>query len=161
LGALVLLFCAGAGNSLTAAPNQPALVTPSLIANTTAIAPGQKFLVGVEFKMSQGWHIYAPNPGQIGKPTTINLQLPPGFTADQPAWPAAVTQVQEGFTVNLYENTVFVVIPVTAPANLTPGQPVTLKAPVDWLACSNGCVPGKQDLTLTLPVVATPGQTAA
>lgn len=128
-------------------------VTATAVANTTAVAPGQKFLIGVELSMQPGWHIYGQDPGEVGKATQISLALPPGFVAGTPRWPQAVAEQQDGFAINAYHGKLFVVIPVTAPASFAETS-VSIKVNADWLGCNTNCTPGKANLDLTLPVVA-------
>jgi thiol:disulfide interchange protein len=45
-------------------------------------------------------------------------------------------------------------VEIQTPANLQPGQSVEIRAHAAWLVCKQICVPGKADLSLTLPVAA-------
>jgi thiol:disulfide interchange protein DsbD len=53
-----------------------------------------------------------------------------------------------------YDGDVLLPVVLTAPADLPPGRPVRLEAAVDWLMCSDVCIPGNADISLTLPVKA-------
>src|SRR5947208_201936 len=55
------------------------LVKASLLADQSAIRPGQTFRIGVRYQMAPGWHIYWRYPGDAGIPTKIDWKLPPGF----------------------------------------------------------------------------------
>ena len=63
------------------------LVKASLLADTSAIVPGQAFQVGVLLEMAPGWHTYWQYSGDAGLPTSIDWELPPGFTAGPIQWP--------------------------------------------------------------------------
>ena len=41
-------------------------VTPSLVADTAAIAPGKPFTAGLRLKMLPGWHVYTEYSGDSG-----------------------------------------------------------------------------------------------
>ena len=62
------------------------LVTPSLVADTAAIAPGKPFTVGVRISSPGLAHLLAI-PGDSGAPPKIEWQLPPGFKAGPIQWP--------------------------------------------------------------------------
>src|SRR3984957_20575737 len=59
--------------------NGKQLVTASLLSDVIAIQPGQKFRVGVLYRIEPGWHIYWRFSGDSGIPTKIEWQLPAGF----------------------------------------------------------------------------------
>jgi DsbC/DsbD-like thiol-disulfide interchange protein len=42
----------------------------------------------VAIRVTPGWHIGAPRPGAIGVPTTLDWQLPRGWTLISENWPA-------------------------------------------------------------------------
>ena len=51
-------------------------VTAELIAEKTALLPGQVNTVAVRMKMDDHWHTYWANPGDSGLPTEISWTLP-------------------------------------------------------------------------------------
>jgi thiol:disulfide interchange protein DsbD len=133
-------------------------VQASLVAEHQSIRPGEPFWVGLRLKMEPGWHTYWKNPGDSGLPTRIKWTLPDGFEAGPIDWPYPEPFSQGPVTSYGYEHEVLLPVAITPPASLLPGRPVTLAARVDWLECQEACLPGRADLSLTLPV--TPGPTA-
>jgi len=130
-------------------------VFAELVAGTDAIVPGQEFLVGVHFRIAEGWHIYHREPGDAGLPTTVDLQLPSGFVAGQVLYPKPVPFMQPGDIVGYgYKDEVMLLVPVMPPPDLKPGQSVTLQANTQWLACREICVLGGQEVRQSLPVAA-------
>lgn len=128
------------------------LVRASLVADTSAIAPGMPFRAGLLLKMEPGWHTYYKDPGDSGLPTKITWTLPPGFKAGEIQWPKPKPHLEAGdLKTNIYEEEVLLTIPITVPAQLPP-EPIRLEAAVSWLTCSDLCVPGKATLVLELPV---------
>ena len=125
---------------------------PVIVADTTAFTPGKAFTVGIHFKLSNGWHLYWQWPGSVGKPLTIEWDLPDGWKADDIQWPLPeLLADSEGGRFYGYEHEV--VFPVV----ITPGEKPTsgsakITAKLDWLACKTECVPGKADITLNLPI---------
>src|SRR5262245_23295676 len=59
-----------------------------LVSEQESIAPGQAFSVAIHFALEPGWHLYWTNPGDSGEPPRVEWELPAGFTAEPPQWPA-------------------------------------------------------------------------
>lgn len=124
-------------------------VTAELIPENTVIAAGQPFDVILHLHMDPGWHTYWINPGDAGLATTIDWQLPEGFTAGPIQWPtpeihALSTEVTYG-----YEGDVYLLTTITPPKTALPPH-LPIKAHAEWLVCQEACIPGKADLGLTV-----------
>lgn len=123
-----------------------------MIAESASIRPGVPFTVAVRFQMDPQWHIYWKNPGDTGLPTTVQWELPPGFSVGPLQWPTPQRILAQGITSYGYTEAVSLLAEVTPPPDLKPGAPVTLRARVGWLACRIECTPGSAELALSLPV---------
>ena len=137
-----------------AAPQAPAQVTPlvraQLLADTNAIVPGQPFQAGLLLEMADGWHTYWEYSGDAGLPTTIQWQLPQGFTAGPIEWPVPEAKLEPGdIQTYAYGGRVLLLTTITPPAGVTGN--IALKAKADWLVCKETCIPGGAELELTLP----------
>ncbi|MGD9685132.1 MAG: protein-disulfide reductase DsbD family protein [Candidatus Obscuribacterales bacterium] len=140
------------------AQSLPASQSPAqleLIADTTAIVPGQPFKLGVRFKLEPGWHIYYKNPGDTGYATEITPDLPAGFQIGETEWKQPQTFTDFGMKAYGYTDETILAVTVTAPADLKPGDSLTIKVDARWLACHENCIPGTETLTITLPVAET------
>jgi thiol:disulfide interchange protein/DsbC/DsbD-like thiol-disulfide interchange protein len=130
--------------------NGKELVKPSLIADVSSIQPGQKFRVGVLYRIEPGWHIYWKYPGDSGIPTKIVWQFPEGFRVQDLQWPLPVREKEPGdLEVFGYVSEVLLFADVEAPAKL-PAEPISIKAETEWLVCQSLCVPGRAELSLNL-----------
>jgi len=130
--------------------NGKELVTASLISDVTTIQPGQKFRVGVLYRIEPGWHIYWKYSGDSGIPTKIEWQLPQGFKVGDLQWPLPMREKEPGdLEVFDYTSEVLLFADIEAPATL-PAQPILLQAKTDWLVCQSLCVPGRAHLSLSL-----------
>jgi thiol:disulfide interchange protein DsbD len=126
-------------------------VTASLIADTTKIAAGRPFIVGVRLQLAPGWHTYWQFPGEAGGAPRVEWELPPGFSAGEIRWPIPQSRLDEGDLLTYtYEGDLILPVEITPPASLPAGE-VTLKAHIRWLACAETCIPGQGDAGLTLP----------
>jgi thiol:disulfide interchange protein len=128
-------------------------VAVSIIAESDKIAAGSKTYVGIKFTMSPGWHIYYREPGETGRATSIKLNLPPGFIAEEPIWLKPEINQEAGFTSSVYSHETIIAIPIQAPGNLALGSKLTLSADLTWLACNNSCIPGEASIAVELNVV--------
>jgi thiol:disulfide interchange protein len=130
--------------------NGKELVKATLIADVNSIQPGQRFRLGVLYRIEPGWHIYWKYSGDSGIPTKIEWQLPEGFKIQDLQWPLPLREKEPGdLEVFAYTSEVLLFANVVAPANLPLG-PITIQAKSDWLVCQSLCVPGHAQLSLTL-----------
>src|SRR5512142_447467 len=148
LAALLLV----AGTALVhAAPARTGHVTAELVADRTALVPGATLTVALRLAIDPGWHTYWRNPGESGLPTTLAWKLPVGYRAGDIVWPAP-RALPAGPLMNYgYEGEVFHVVPLSVPANATPGTSATLAAGADSLACHEACPPEGGDRAHEVP----------
>jgi thiol:disulfide interchange protein/DsbC/DsbD-like thiol-disulfide interchange protein len=150
IGWFVVLLAAWGGSVQAQQYNGKELVKASLISDVTSIQPGQKFRVGVLYRIEPGWHIYWRYSGDSGLPTKIEWQLPQGFKAGGLQWPVPLREKEPGdLEVFDYTSEVLLFADVEAPATLPPG-PISIQAKTDWLVCQSLCVPGRGQLSLSL-----------
>jgi DsbC/DsbD-like thiol-disulfide interchange protein len=133
---------------------QGPLVTAELIADTSNLVPGKVHRLGIVLKMKPGWHTYWANPGDSGMSISVELDLPKELQAAPIQYPAPRRYVHaQGMMVDyIYENVVTLQIPIYVSPDLEFPQRVTLKANVEWLVCQEACIPGSQQIELTIPV---------
>ena len=149
----VFVLAFAAASNTTAAPSGDELVQAKLLANVVSIEPGKPFAVGVNFRITPGWHTYWINPGDSGEATRVKFDLPPGFKASELKFPVPERIVLPGDIVSYgYENEVTLVTTITPPTDLKPGQTITISAKADWLVCEKICLPGEGEAKLDLPV---------
>jgi DsbC/DsbD-like thiol-disulfide interchange protein len=131
----------------------PPTVVVRLVPGVSALSPGMKTEVGVVLALPEGWHTYWDGLNDSGFPPRIRWDLPAGFTAGDPIWPAPHRYVSAGEILDhVLEGEVVAVVPLTAPADLAPGTDVTLRCRVEWLVCRDVCVPGRGDAQRSLAV---------
>jgi DsbC/DsbD-like thiol-disulfide interchange protein len=132
-------------------------VKAQLVSEVATVGPGQAFWVALEFEIGEGWHTYWRNPGDSGKATTLQWQLPPGFMAGDIMWSAPQRfdippLVNYGYAVHAVH-----LVKITAPASLQAGASIKLLAQANWLVCSDLCIPESAQLTLKLSASSTAG----
>lgn len=132
-----------------------------LVAARDAADPGGTLLVALRLKANPGWHTYWRNPGDSGQPTSIEWNLPPGFTAGAIRWPVP-QRLPIGPLANYgYEGEVLLASEVRVPADAK--RTVRLAARARGLACNpEHCIPEQGEVSLVLPLGgATPGRWGA
>jgi DsbC/DsbD-like thiol-disulfide interchange protein len=140
--------------SVVAAKPPVDVVRAELVADSTGVAAGQTFTVGLHLHIAPGWHVYWTNPGDIGAPTELSLTLPKGFTAGELQFPVPERlEEADNAVVFGYENDVLLTTTITAPADLGGTTAVPIAALANWCVCSRDeCVLGHAKLDLKLPV---------
>jgi thiol:disulfide interchange protein DsbD len=130
-------------------------VTPSLVANTTAIVPGKPFTILIQLKLKDGWHVYWQYGGDAGLAPSAKWQLPEGFTSGPIQWPLPTKHLDPDSdqTTYVYEHEALLPVEITPPAQIT-SKEVTLKASLSWLVCEKICIPGQGNVSISLPVAA-------
>lgn len=144
-----LAFASFSGN---AAPIKTPHAEVELLAERTALVPGQTSRVGLSIKHAPHWHTYWKNPGDSGYPTKVTWDLPPGFSVSEFDWPVP-SRLRTGPIVNFgYEGEVLLPATVKVPTSAVIGSSVTLKGKAEWLVCKDVCIPEDGEVALTLPV---------
>ena len=154
---LPLLLVVSAAGSL--AQDQ---VKASLISRQTGVNPGSTFTVALRLEHIPHWHTYWINPG-TGYPTSIEWDLPEGWSAGDIQWPAPliIRDSHGTITGNGYEAVTYLPVSITAPDDAVAGSEVMLRGHADWLMCADVCIPGDSPIELTLPILSeTPGPDA-
>ena len=147
----LLAFTALCGAApVAAAPVATPHVEAELVAEHTGWIAGTANWVALRLTPETGWHTYWRNPGDSGLPTTLSWTLPEGWKAGEIAWPYP-SRHRLGELVNYgYGAQTLHLVPLEVPANA--GGEQTVRALAKWLVCSDICIPGQAELSLSLPV---------
>jgi len=155
----LLLFLIGSIHTTLAQEVYQAHTHVQLVSEQDAAMPGTTFWVGIDLVLDDGWHVYWKNPGDSGLAPRIKwqkYQLASGVKIGEIQWPYPMRLDLGPLTSFGYEHEVLLLIPVTVDANYRSSQKVDLHAHMDWLACSDMCMPGRADLDLSVPLVTDP-----
>ncbi len=122
-----------------------------LIAAAPALGDSSSVVLGLEFQLAPHWKIYWRSPGDAGFPPHLDWSGSENLASAAIAWPAP-----ERFSVLGLETVGYsgaVVLPITA-LLAQQSAPLHLRAELDYLTCSEICIPYKTSLALDLPVAA-------
>lgn len=148
-GAVLVVLCAlSAAVSQSSRPQHARL---SLILDRTALVPAESDWIGLRFELDPGWHIYWTNPGDSGEPPKIEWHLPAGIQAGDLQFPAPQRIPDHSLMDYGYQGSVVLLSKLTVPAGATSKQ-AEIGADVKYLVCREVCMPGKDHLSLTVPV---------
>ena len=131
------------------APNLQA----SLVAEGSA-QPGEQIMLALTFApVSKEWHGYWKNPGDAGYGMELDWDLPQGWAAGEPLYPAPTQLLISGLMNHIYKGPYAVLIPITVPETVQAGSAVQVAVDAQWLACTDKiCVPESGRFALSIPV---------
>jgi thiol:disulfide interchange protein DsbD len=129
-----------------------------MVSEHTHLQPGRPTRLGLLLRHDPGWHTYWKSTA-TGYATSINWDLPQGFTVSDIAWPTPKIYEFQGWTEYVYEGETLLMVTLTPPDAL-PEEPVEIAFHAEWLMCEAVCIPGEVRSTLTLPVENTTPQPA-
>ncbi|MHA1598413.1 MAG: protein-disulfide reductase DsbD family protein [Alphaproteobacteria bacterium] len=121
--------------------------TVSLVSASTTIGDTQSVSLGLHFKLKKGWKVYWRSPGDAGYPPSLDWKGSENLAAARIHWPLPQRFSVVGLETLGYTDEV--VYPITVIPN-RPGEAIKLRVEVDYLACSEICVPYRADLALDL-----------
>jgi DsbC/DsbD-like thiol-disulfide interchange protein len=125
--------------------------TVELVAENQSIAPGKTTYLGLRFELEKGWHIYWVNPGDSGEPPKVTWQMPHGVTAGAIEWPTPHRLGTSSIVDFGYDGDVMLLVPLRASSSVAL-RPAQIAGEVKVLICREMCIPGKANLSISLPV---------
>ncbi len=130
-----------------------------LITATEATGSGGPIDVGLQLRLTPGWHTYWHLPGDAGIAPSIDWNGSENLAGAAIGWPAPQRLPPLGGLETLgYVDGVVLPITVTL---AHPGAPLHLHAEVDYASCNEVCIPYHASLDLVLPPgLAQPGPEA-
>jgi thiol:disulfide interchange protein DsbD len=135
--------------------------TVNLVAENQWIAPGRQAYFGLNFHLENGWHIYWVNPGDSGQPPRVEWHLPTGLSSGEIDWPAPRRLGTSTIVDFGYDDAVMLLVPVRASSTLPTNEAAQLGAELRVLVCREICIPGKAQVSLTLPIKSMPPEVDA
>jgi suppressor for copper-sensitivity B len=119
-----------------------------LVAATNGVGDLSSQTVGLHFTMRPGWKIYWRSPGDAGLPPQVDWAASNNLAGAEIAWPVPERFVAFGIESFGYSDEV--VLPVSLTLD-RPGEPLQLKAAVNYLVCREICIPREAELALHIP----------
>ncbi|HEV2856608.1 MAG TPA: protein-disulfide reductase DsbD domain-containing protein [Thermoanaerobaculia bacterium] len=134
--------------------SQVRLLTPWVVAPRSG-----ELILGLEFRLAPGWHVYWKNSGDAGFPPAVTFQPEAILGKPELLWPQPSRFELPGGLVALgYEDqVVYPVLATIRPGSILPpapedgnaaGEPVRITADLDYLVCEVDCIPYRYTLTV-------------
>lgn len=124
-----------------------------LIAANPSVATDESVWLGLQFELAPHWKVYWRSPGDAGYPPHLDWASSQNLAGAAIAWPAPERFTVTGLETMGYEGAV--VLPITARL-AKPGEPLKLRAGLQYLTCEIVCIPYETTLALDLPAGAAP-----
>ncbi len=119
-----------------------------LIAASPEAGNGGSVTLGLQFELQPHWKIYWRSPGDAGYPPRLDWSGSKNLASADIAWPAPQRFSVLGLETMGYTDAV--VLPITAHL-VERGKALSLAASLDYLTCSDICIPYETKLRLDLP----------
>ena len=156
LAMLVALAAAGEARAAASPWTRTPEAAVRLVSASEAVGQLDRLRLGLEFELAPGWKTYWRSPGDGGLPPALDWAGSGNLGEASLYWPAPARFSILGIDSIGYEDGLLLPMDVQV---ARPGEPVRVALRVDYLTCSDICVPQNADLALTLP--AGPAQPSA
>lgn len=119
-----------------------------LVSAVTGTGQDGTVALGLEFQMKEGWKIYWRSPGDAGFPPKPDWNGSTNVSSVDMQWPAP--HRFEIFGLQTFGYSGEVIFPLQVRAE-KPGDPISLSGKVDYLVCSDICIPGEALVSIDVP----------
>ncbi len=119
-----------------------------LISAQTETGGKETLRLGLEYELQPDWKIYWRSAGDAGFPPQLDWTGSQNVGEATILWPAPYRFSIFGLETFGYKDQIILPIDVTIPA---PDQPVSIRLNVDYLVCSDICIPASADFNLDIP----------
>src|ERR1700674_2566523 len=130
--------------------------TVDFVAENQWITPGRQTYFALNFQLEKGWHIYWVNPGDSGQPPRVEWHLPAGLSVGEIEWPAPRRLGTSTIVDFGYSDAVMLLVPVRASSILSTNRAAQVGGELRVLVCREICIPGKAQISLTIPIKSMP-----
>lgn len=114
-------------------------------------------VLGLEFRLEPGWHVYWKNSGDAGYPPALDFSPTPQVQGSEILWPAPERYDLRGDLVAFgYHD--HVVYPVRLSLEAPDGDVLEVVADLDYVVCEVDCIPFSYRLTLEQPLAPEGGE---
>ncbi|MDG2019271.1 MAG: protein-disulfide reductase DsbD family protein [SAR86 cluster bacterium] len=120
----------------------------SLLSESYTLLEGDDLLVGIKFKLAEGWHTYWKNPGDAGEGASIEWNLPEGLKASKILWPGPHKIPVEPLMTFGYNDEVVLLTKIFSTQDVV--FPLDIKARVGWFTCKDICIPQEGEISLRI-----------
>lgn len=126
-------------------------IKASLVAESSAPAPGSTVTLAIRMQPEPGWHGYWQNPGDAGLSARLDWQLPKDATVSAPRYPVPERLIIADLMNHVFNAEHALLVRLNVPAGLAKGTAFPIRLTIDRLACTDEiCVPEHDELALDI-----------
>lgn len=110
-----------------------------------------ELILGFEFKIPEGWHLYWKNAREVGLPPKLNWILPEVWKTDGLVFPNPMkigNQSENTFSYGYEDHVLF---PVVLTTKSSQKNDLILEGAIDYLICNLQCIPESKSFKITIP----------
>lgn len=145
---VLTLPAAAAGTDVATQWTDEDFTSVRLISAQTQTGPSDTLRLGLEFELQPDWKIYWRSAGDAGFPPNLDWTGSQNVGDAQILWPAPHRFSIFGLETFGYKNHIILPIDVAIPDRT---QPVAVNLAVDYLVCSDICIPASATFALDIP----------
>jgi len=146
----MVLALLGTAATAYAEDGQSAHIKAKLVTAASAVPAGGDIWAAIDYTPAPGWHTYWINPGDTGLAPKVTWDLPDGFSAGDIQFPTPKLLPTLGLVSYGYEGRTILLVNLHNGGHFAAGQPLPLKAHVDFLVCADVCVPESLDVATAI-----------
>ena len=150
LVATLALLLTVIANARADAVFQTPQVRAELMAEHSAVAPGDTLWVALALELKPEWHTYWRTTGDSGFPTSIRWDLPEGITAGEIHWPLPERIPYIDLMNFGYHDKVLLLAELQIADDIFSPADIQLNADATWLVCREICFP--EDGVFSIPI---------
>ncbi len=106
----------------------------------------KKLIIGLQFKIADGWHVYGNEAGGIGLPPSVDFKGSSNYASHKISWPQAISKEEkigaESIKYSVYENEVILPVEIDLKDAAKDSQ---LKIKLNYGLCKDICVPASAE----------------
>lgn len=129
-------------------------ISTRIVVGNTTVAPGDTVEIAIAQSVEEGWHTYWENPGDSGAPTLFGWTLPSGAQDVRIQWPIPERLPYPPLVNFGYSGKTTYLATLTVPADWPAGDPLPVDLTIDWLVCSDICIPESGSASFEIPTAA-------
>lgn len=126
-----------------------------IVVASSVVAPGDTVEIAIAQSVADGWHTYWENPGDSGAPTLFGWTLPSGPQEVAIQWPTPERLPYPPLVNFGYSGKTTYLATLTVPADWPVGKSLPVDLTIDWLVCSDICIPESGSASFEIPTGAT------
>lgn len=111
----------------------------------------KSLIIGLQFNIKSGWHVYGNDSGGIGMPPSVDFAGSSNLEKHQIFWPQAIKKEEkigaETIKYSVYEDEVILPIEIALQDNAKPTQ---LKLKLHYGLCKDVCIPASADFVVDI-----------